>query len=123
MARGRLVISDFVAKVGARLRVLRYERGLSIRKLAELAECCVDSIVQIEMGRSSISTTTMQKLAQALKVEPFDLLNHDTQNDDLGYVIEKMRHDPEVLRFVSASIGRKQAKSGQRAGSSVPAEC
>ena len=106
MARNRIVVSDFVAKIGARIRFLRFEQGLSMRKLAELAGCSAESILQFELGRTAMTTRTMRKLARALHVQPFDILNHDTQTDDVGYVVETMRHDASVARVVLATHAR-----------------
>ncbi len=43
-------------------------------------------------------------VGRALRLQPFDLLNYDTQLDDLGYLIEMMRRDPKVLRLVRRRI-------------------
>lgn len=108
MPRRRVIIGDFMAHIGARIRVLRFERGLSMRALAKLSGCSQDCLVQIESGRSSITTRTMRKLAHALQVQPFDILNYDVHNDDVGYLVEKMRHDPAVLEFVRSKADRQQ---------------
>ena len=97
----RTPINDpLVTQVGARIRLLRIENGFSIRNLAQKAQCCGDTIVQIEAGRSAINTKTLGGIARALNVRPYDLLNYDPEHDDVGYVIEKMRQDPEALRMV-----------------------
>lgn len=106
MARERVVISDFVAKVGARVRCLRFERGLSLRKLAELAGCSACGVMQIELGRSAPTTRTLGKLAEALSVQPFDILNYDSETDDLGWMMETMRRDPKCVRIVRAHTKR-----------------
>lgn len=93
-----------VTQVGARIRFLRLENGLSIRKVAELAECSPDSVMQIELGRSASNMKTLQGIARALMVEPFDLLNCDTERDDVGYIVEKMRQDPETAILVNACL-------------------
>lgn len=116
----RVVKSDFMAKVGARLRVLRFERGFTIRKLAEVSECSADTILQVELGRTGITTTTLQRLALALRVQPFDILNHDTQTDDVGWMVEMMRRDPESVQRVLGELRGKRGSVGARAGSSVP---
>lgn len=95
---------DFAAKVGARIRFLRLEQGLTGRKLAALAKCCASNIPLIELGRSSIQLNNLRKIAGALKVEPFDLLNHDPENNDIGYIIEKMRQDPATRKLVKAQL-------------------
>jgi transcriptional regulator with XRE-family HTH domain len=95
---------DIAARVGARIRFLRLERGLSVRKFAEIAKCCASNIAHIEMGRSSIQMHVLRKIARALRVEPFDLLNHDPENDDIGYIVEKMRQDPATRRLVKKQM-------------------
>jgi transcriptional regulator with XRE-family HTH domain len=117
MARNRIVVSDFVAKIGARIRFLRFERGLSVRKLAELAGCSAESIQQVELGRTAMTTRTMRKLARALHVQPIDILNHDTHTDDLGWFVETMRHDASVGRFVLAKLGPRGSARAARARS------
>jgi hypothetical protein len=46
----------------------------------------------------------MHKLARALHVEPFDILNCDTQTNDLGWLLETMRHDASVVRLVHEKL-------------------
>ena len=54
--------------VGARLRVLRTEQGLSLRLLAEMSGLNVNTLSLIENGRTSPSVSTLQQLARALNV-------------------------------------------------------
>lgn len=95
---------DFAACVGVRIRFLRMERGLTGRTLAELAKCSASNIPLIELGRSSIQLNNLRKIARALRVEPFDLLNHNPENNDIGYIIEKMRQDPATRKLVKAQL-------------------
>lgn len=111
MSRERMVISDFVANVGARVRELRYERGLSIRKLAELAGCSADGVMQIELGRTACTTKTLGKLAKALRVEPVDILNYDSQTNDLCWMVETMRRDPKCVHFMRICMKRARFRS------------
>ncbi len=55
-------------KVGRRLRLLRTERGLSIRALAEISGLNVNTLSLIENERTSPSVNTIQQLARALGV-------------------------------------------------------
>jgi transcriptional regulator with XRE-family HTH domain len=105
MGRDR-VVNDFAAQIAVRLRVLRFERGLSQRQLAELAGCSANSIVRFELGFTGMNARTMRKLARALRVEPFDILNHDTHTSDLGWLVEAMRTDPKLVSFMLAKLGR-----------------
>ena len=115
MGRKRIVVSDFVAQVAARLRVLRFERGLSQRELARRAGFSPDNIVRFELGYTAMNARTMHKLARALDVQPLDILNCDTQTNDLGWFIETMRHDASVVRFVLAKLGPGSSARAARA--------
>jgi transcriptional regulator with XRE-family HTH domain len=115
MGPDRIVVSDFVAKIGARVRFLRFERGLSMTALAELAKCSPNGLMQIELGRHPMTVMTMRKLAHALHVRPFDILNHNTQTDDVGWFVETMRHDAKVLSFVRAKLEPRRRARAARA--------
>jgi transcriptional regulator with XRE-family HTH domain len=54
--------------VGARLRILRERRGLSLRGLAEVCNLSPNTISLIERGVSSPSVSTLHSLAIALGV-------------------------------------------------------
>ena len=51
-----------------RLREWREQRGLSVRKLAELAEVGFATVHRIETGRISPTVEMLEKLARALGV-------------------------------------------------------
>jgi len=103
----RIAVRDFVAQIGARVQFLRFERGLSMRELADLAGCSPVGIMQIEHGRAAMTLGTMRKLARALNVQPFDLLNHDTHTSDVGWFVETMRHDPKLVRRMRIKLVRR----------------
>jgi len=54
--------------VGQRLRVIRAERGLSIKALAEISRLNVNTLSLIENGRTSPSVSTLQQLSQGLQI-------------------------------------------------------
>lgn len=54
--------------VGKQLRKLRTEMGLSIRALAEMSGLNVNTLSLIEIGKTSPSVSTLQRLAGALSV-------------------------------------------------------
>jgi transcriptional regulator with XRE-family HTH domain len=122
MARERIVINEFVAQVGARLRALRLELGWSLRKLGELSGCHFMGIMDIELGRTAMNVKTLRKLARVLGVQPLDLLNHNAEKCDLGWLVETMRHNPSVVRVVGAKVGlalRRKTKPRERVRSSA----
>ena len=92
------------AQVGARIRFLRLELGWSLKTLGELAQSSATGIHAIETGQTAIRIDTLRRIARALHVEPFELLNHDTAIDDVAFIVEKMRQDPEVARMVRERV-------------------
>src|SRR5574338_1261788 len=57
-----------VVDVGYRLRVLREERGVSMRSLARRSGLSANALSMIERGLTSPSVSTLNKLAMALEV-------------------------------------------------------
>jgi transcriptional regulator with XRE-family HTH domain len=55
-------------KVGARLRIMREQRGLSLRELAEQCGLSFNAISRIERGENSPTVSTLHQLATALNV-------------------------------------------------------
>lgn len=60
---------------GRRLREIRLERGLSQEKLGELAGLDRTYISSAERGRRNVTLKAIHKLAEALDVDPGDLLS------------------------------------------------
>jgi DNA-binding NtrC family response regulator len=54
--------------LGAKIRVLRKERSLTLKQLANKTALSVSLISQIELGKSAASVSTLRKLATALGV-------------------------------------------------------
>jgi transcriptional regulator with XRE-family HTH domain len=54
--------------VGAQVRAIRQERGLSLRTLAQICELSPNTISLIERGITSPSVSTLHRLATALRV-------------------------------------------------------
>ncbi|MCX2486582.1 helix-turn-helix domain-containing protein [Pedobacter sp. MR2016-24] len=60
--------------VGDNIRALRLEKGMTVKNLAELAECEAKLIYNYESGKVDISVSMVYFLAVALGVEPHTLL-------------------------------------------------
>ena len=103
MAR-RHVSCKLVQQVGARIRFLRLELGWTLHTLAIAAESSISGLHAIETGQSMIHIHTLRRIARALRVEPFELLNLDTEIDDIAYIIEKMRQDEGVAVLVRVQL-------------------
>jgi transcriptional regulator with XRE-family HTH domain len=59
---------------GQRLRQLRVERALSLRALAQRSGVAFDTINKLELGHRPARLVTIRKLADALGVEPRELM-------------------------------------------------
>lgn len=64
-ARGE---EDFNARLGARLRQVRQEQGLTLGSAAEAAGLSAAALSQIELGRTATSTWTLARICMALRV-------------------------------------------------------
>jgi transcriptional regulator with XRE-family HTH domain len=73
-----LVMNErFIRVDGARLRALRRRKMLSLRELGERSGVAFDNINKLENERRSAQPRTVRKLAQALGVEPEELMKGD----------------------------------------------
>ena len=59
---------------GQRLRQLRVEKALSLRALGERSGVAFDAINKLENGKRPARLVTIRKLADALSVEPKELM-------------------------------------------------
>ena len=65
---------EAVVYIGERLRRLREERALRQEDLAELAGVGKNTINRLERNKTEPHMTTVRKLAEALGVEPAELV-------------------------------------------------
>ena len=65
---------------GKNLRKIRKSKGLSMEMLSYAAEMEYSQISRIELGKINTTISTLKQLADALEVEPKELL--DFQSDD-----------------------------------------
>jgi len=68
--REQKILNDF----GERLKKFRTDKKLSLRALADIAEMDFGNINEIENGKINPSLTTIVLLAEALHIDPADLL-------------------------------------------------
>jgi transcriptional regulator with XRE-family HTH domain len=61
----------------SRLRRLRKENALTMRELSERSDVSLDTILKLEHGEREARPTTLRKLADALGVEPRELLKRE----------------------------------------------
>jgi transcriptional regulator with XRE-family HTH domain len=68
---------ETVVHIGERLRQLREERALRQEDLAKLAGIGKNTVNRIEKNRTEPHMTTIRKLADALKVDPAELIRRE----------------------------------------------
>jgi transcriptional regulator with XRE-family HTH domain len=66
------------SNLGARLKTLRLQRGLTMRELARQAKCSASFLSQLELNRASPSVANLEKICNALKIPVADFLREDT---------------------------------------------
>ncbi len=66
-------MSDLKKLLGNRIKTIRKARNLTQEQLAEFVNIGTPNISYIENGKFAPSIDTLQKIAQALNVEPYEL--------------------------------------------------
>jgi transcriptional regulator with XRE-family HTH domain len=69
--------SRFTEVDGTRLRRLRREQALSQRDLSRITGIAFDTISRLETGKQRAQPRTIRKLADALGVEPKELMKRE----------------------------------------------
>lgn len=62
---------------GERLRSLRIERALTLRDLGAASGVSHNTINKLELGRRPAHASTVRRLAEALSVEPWELMRSE----------------------------------------------
>ncbi|GAB4419851.1 MAG: cupin domain-containing protein [Anaerolineales bacterium] len=98
--------------VGARLRMIRSGKRLSIRALAEMSGLNVNTLSLIENGKSSPSVSTLQQLAQALQVPITEFF--ETNDGDQKVVFQKngVRPRANFAHGVMEDLGAGMSRFG-----------
>ncbi|MEH7547752.1 helix-turn-helix domain-containing protein [Neobacillus vireti] len=77
-------MSDFLKKVGNKVRFIRKAKGLTQEDLAEKCGLQYTYIGGIERGERNVSLQTIEKLAEGLAVPPYELLKpNDINNEEI----------------------------------------
>lgn len=78
-------MSDIYTLIGRRVREERKLRGLSIEKLAELAEVTPSFLGLIERGKRKLSVLTLDKLSRALQTQSNELMSVQNKKTAPGW--------------------------------------
>lgn len=91
--------------VGARLRLLRTERGKSMRSLARDSGLSTNALSMIERGRTSPSVSTLYKLAEALDVPITAFFRLEPPRQDLVFRRAADRKQVPINKGVWSGLG------------------
>src|SRR6266545_6385141 len=95
--------AQYLREIGATIRALRQERGLSLRDLSRLTGFSISFLSLVERGRSSLALTSLQKVATALGASVASFF------PEVGRAREA--HVPHVVR---AAGGASQLSTGSQ---------
>jgi transcriptional regulator with XRE-family HTH domain len=101
----RFDIEHIEINVGKRLRTLRGERGLSIRGLAGKSGLAVNTLSLIENGKTSPSVSTLQQLAEALKVPITAFFKPDMEQKFVVHTPLAERPHTEIEKALLQDLG------------------
>src|SRR5918995_456358 len=73
----------YLAKLGQEVRKLRQQRGITLKRLAQLSGLSDRFLIEVEKGNANPSITSLVNLADALQTSLTDLLPGDNQTKTL----------------------------------------
>ena len=91
--------------VGLRLRILREERGVSMRALARRSGLSANALSMIERGITSPSVTTLNKLSTALEIPITAFFRHEPPRNKVVFRKASERVMAPFFRWVWESLG------------------
>ena len=74
--------TEFSIRIGSRIRHFRELAGLTQLQLSEMIPCEPSTLAHYETGKNLVSMTRLQKIAEALEVEPYQFFIAASQNVD-----------------------------------------
>jgi transcriptional regulator with XRE-family HTH domain len=94
--------------VGARLRQLREDRGISMRSLATMSGLSANALSTIERGKASPSVSTLYKIADALDVPITSFFSEPARKEQAVFLKAEERTRVPFLRGVWEGLGGEQ---------------
>ena len=95
-------MSDIKKLLGAKIKAIRKARNLTQEQLAELVNIGTPNISYIENGKFAPSIESLQKIAHALNVEPWELYKFDdnkTNEQRIDEICTALNNDEKLLKF------------------------
>ena len=101
-------------RIGAKVKSLRTERGLSGRKLAAAADVSQPFLSQLEAGHTSVAIATLYRIAAALDVRPSDLLPEPPTGPRVEILRAAELNQMPVSELPNATTARTADRGGRR---------
>jgi transcriptional regulator with XRE-family HTH domain len=91
------------------IRKWRKAKGLTLADVADRTDATLATISRIELGQSNLTWSALNAIANALCVEPYDLLFRDPDGSEIEDLISEIRQaTPEkqalILKIVRATL-------------------
>lgn len=100
--------------IGHRIKELRKSRHFSQEQLAEMLDISQNALSYIETGENFFSSDTLEKLINALEIEPQELMTfaHLQSSDKLlNEIVEMLNKNPEKskisIKLLKQSLAKK----------------
>lgn len=90
-----MVRSDFIEKVGARIRNVRQRKGLSLQRLADMSDISQKNLGEIERGRANPTLLMLEKIADSLETSVTALME-----------VEHEQSRPEIIKEIYFLVSR-----------------
>jgi len=97
--------------IGKRIKEIRKQRGLSQEKLSEMIDIEQHTLSYIETGNNFFTAETLEKIINALDIEPyelFDFRHHKSPKDLITEINKMLEANPdkvqEIYKIIKAVI-------------------
>lgn len=95
-------MSDFKKLLGQKIQKIRKSKGFTQEKLAEMIDIETPSLSYLETGKYSPSIETLQKLSEALGVQPWEFYyfsdcSDEEKKEQLKQALDK---DPKLVKIL-----------------------
>lgn len=103
-------MADIKKQLGQRIKYLRKLKGLSQEELSEKLDLTARSLGNVETGRYFMSLSNIEKLLDALDIEPYELFVFDKKApEDIVFAdvvkkLERYKHNTKKLYLISAFL-------------------
>lgn len=117
----RTTPDPFAARVGARIKELRTERGMSLGDLADAAALSKGHLSSVEHGLVGVTIGTIAALARGFGMPAFSVLTF-AEEDPIAETVELIRKLPDKEFKVLARELKKEAKAAKKTAATKTAK-